>query len=87
MDSFFGFDKTKPPDFVSQDGNVKWWNCKSLTEWAIEARLTNIRGWAVTDPLGESYVLTDGTSAIFSTQRFEDACVHIDIMKLNKEMQ
>jgi hypothetical protein len=49
----FGFDKTKPPDFVSQNDkgqDVKWWHCKSLTEYAVcknneGISLSDVRGW------------------------------------------
>jgi hypothetical protein len=34
--------------------------------------------------LGLSYVLTEGQEIVYSTQLYENAAVHIDVMKVNK---
>jgi hypothetical protein len=85
-------DTTQSPDFTTTNDKgepVKWWKCRPLTQWAKrkdthDVSLPNVRGWVVEDPLGLSYVLTEGQEIVYSTQRYEDAAVHIDVMKLNR---
>lgn len=92
--SLNGVDRTQLPNFTTNNGKgnlCKWWFSPTITDWAQRENLhgtslPTVRGWVVEDTDGDSYVLTEGQSIIYSTQRFEDACVHIDMMKLDKEL-
>ena len=87
-------DLTKPPQFETRNARdevVQWWKHDSLTNWAQRKNskgttLPTVKAWVTKEPLGLSYVLTEGQDIVFATERYEDIAVHIDIMKLDKEL-
>ena len=76
------------PDYINELG-VKYWEEKSLTDWAKRAdhagvSLSNYRGWKAEHPDGErTFLLTYMENPLFASPRYEDVAAHIDIIKAN----
>ena len=72
------------PTFVNDSG-VKWW-------FVIEPKedAPNVRGWLteLTDGKKE-YVLVDHETGevIYASQKFEDVCIHLDVVNFSKKDQ
>jgi len=56
---------------------------KSLTDWAKQKGLTNVRAFATSL---NTYLLIEGNTPIFENSCLEDCAVHLDIMALDRDL-
>lgn len=88
--NFFPWDKGEKPYFKNPEG-FEWYKDKSIQNWIDRdtesaPKLKNVYAFLVKkgDEV-DRVLINDKQQVIYSTKRFEDMCVRIDILKITEK--